>query len=298
MIVSYEWRLVCLSLAVFLLIHTALGLLVALIATPVARLAERIRPRVAARLLLALRLGPCAAAIFVVAAFCIPSYLWLEPEANAEEVSWLCLAAAVAAAAIWAGALFKSVRALFRSSRYAHNCERTDAPVLMLVGVFRPRVVVSRAVLEVLAPDQLNAALRHEQAHQRAGDNFKRLLLAATPAWGLAGLERAWGRMSEWAADDESVAGDCLRCLSLASALVAVARLGCPRQNPSAASFCGDSDDLARRVDRLLHPRTFAPAPLRLLSAAGAAALASLVVLTLQPSTLEAAHRLFEHLVH
>src|SRR2546423_15264457 len=102
MIVSYELRLVCLSLAVWLLVHVALGLLVASVAPFAARAAERIRPRAAAHLLLALRLAPSAAATFVVFVFCIPSYLWLEPEANAEEVGWLCLAAALIAAAMWA----------------------------------------------------------------------------------------------------------------------------------------------------------------------------------------------------
>src|SRR5437660_11268994 len=101
MIASYALRLVCLSLAVFLFVHTVVGLLVALIAPAVVRAAERLRPRNATRLLFALRMLPSAAALFVVAVFCIPSYLWLEPEANAEEIGWLCLAAAIVSALLW-----------------------------------------------------------------------------------------------------------------------------------------------------------------------------------------------------
>src|SRR2546423_14219817 len=104
MISSYSGRLVCLSLAVFLLVHTLVGLAVAFIGPAVVRAAERMRPRRAARLLLALRLLPASAAIFVVAAICIPSYLWLEPQAAAEEVGWLCAAAALVAAISWTGA--------------------------------------------------------------------------------------------------------------------------------------------------------------------------------------------------
>jgi hypothetical protein len=294
MIASYAVRLVCLSLAVFLLVHTVLGAAVASIAPALVRWTERMRPRNAARLLLIARLSPAAAGLFVVLAFCIPSYLWLEPEAGAEEIGWLCVFAAIAAAALWGRAAVNLSRALLRSARYARYCERTEAPVLMLTGVLRQRLVVSRVIRETLTSDQLDAALRHEQAHRRAHDNFKRLLQAATPRLpGFAVLERAWSRISEWAADDDAVAGDVGRALCLADALVRVARLGAV---PAEISFLGDGRDLAHRIERLLYPRTYAPSRGRLIAAV-ATVVSAIAIVALGP-TLESAHRLLEQLVH
>ena len=101
MMAPYLLRLLCLCLAAFFVIHSVVGLLVALSGPAAVRIARRMRPRSAGRFLLALRLLPAALALFVVAGLCVPSYLWLEPEINAEEVGAACLAAAVLAAALW-----------------------------------------------------------------------------------------------------------------------------------------------------------------------------------------------------
>jgi hypothetical protein len=296
MIVSYAVRLASLSLTVFLLVHSAMGAAVAVAAAAAVRAVDRMRPRNAAHLLLGLRLFPLAAASFVVAACCIPSYLWLEPEAGAERVGWLCLAAAAVSAAMWLVSLGNAALAVRRSLRYRRYCERTGAPVLMLAGVFRPRLVVSRVVKDALSAEQLAAALGHEQAHRRAYDNFKRLLFAATPRLpGFRLLEGAWSRVSEWAADDESTAGDADRSLCLASTLVRMARL---RAVPLEVSFVGDGADLARRVDRLLHPRPYSPPrSIWLPVSAVVAAIAPLARVTMQAGTLQATHRLLEHLI-
>jgi hypothetical protein len=296
MTVSYTLRLECLSLAVFLLVHGAVGLAVALAARPVVRIAERMSPRSAARLLLGLRLLPTVAACFVVAAFCVPSYLWLEPEGSAEEVGWLCLFAAAACAAMWGASLANAAKAVQRSLRYARLCEDTGAPVLMLAGIFRPHLVISRIVRGALSPEQLAAAVRHEQAHRRAGDNLARLLFAATPRLpGFRLLEEAWSRASEWAADDESVAGDIDRSLCLASTLVRVARLGIV---PLEVSFVGDGAGLAHRVDRLLQARPYSPPKsLRLLLSAAIASALPLALIAVQAGALQSAHRLLEHLM-
>jgi hypothetical protein len=295
-ILSYGWRLVCLSLFVFLIVHTILGAGIALIAPVAVRAADRIRPRVAARLLLGLRLLPAAAAIFVVVACCVPSYLRLEQEAGGEQIGRFSVIAAAGAAAWWAFSLGNLTRALVRSARYTRHCERSGAPVLMLTGILRPRLVVSQAIRRALTEDQLDAALRHEQAHRRAFDNFKRLLLAATPRMpGFTALERSWSRISEWAADDEAVAGSALRALCLADALVRVARLGTV---PAEVSFLGDGRDLARRVDRLLHPQTYRRPRRNGYVLACGAGLAILVAAFVAVQPLEMAHEVMEHLVH
>jgi hypothetical protein len=294
---SYSIRLECLSLAVFLLVYSTVGAVVTLAARTVIRTADRMRPRTAARFLLGVRLFPVIAASFVVGAFCIPSYLWLETESGAEEVGWLCLSAAMICAAMWGRSLANGMRAMLRSLRYARLCEETGAPVLMLAGVFRPRLVIARMVREALSPEQLAAAVRHEQAHRRAWDNFTRLLFAATPRLpGFRLLEDAWARVSEWAADDESVAGDIDRSLCLASALVRIARLGVVSLE---VSFVGDGAGLAHRVDRLLQPRPYSPPrSVWFRVSAAVAVAASLALITMQAGTLQSAHRLLERLVH
>jgi beta-lactamase regulating signal transducer with metallopeptidase domain len=241
----------------------------------------------------------------LVAGICAPSYLWLEPEATAENIGFACLAAALLGGCICATGLARAARAAIRSSRYLRRCRcvmESDAPVLMLAGVFRPRLVVSRGVRHALAPDQLAAALRHERAHRRSHDNLKRLLLLASPdvfpfLRGLRRLERGWARMAEWAADDRAVGGNPRRSLALAAALVRVARMGVfPPPAPLATSLMADGADLTARVDRLLHPQPprKGPAvlvPLLVLSAAMAA-------MAIQPATLYSVHGLLERLMH
>ena len=326
MIVSYALRLFCLCLAVSTLVHTAIGTAVALLEPALVRAAESLRPRRGARLLLAARLLPAAAAIFVVAVFCIPSYLWLETETAGEEVGAAFLAAAALGVALWGMGLLRAARALARSVRYSRLCRRagcetslpgevaavtaieTAQPVVALIGILRPKLVISRSVIDALSPEQLRVVLDHEHAHRRAHDNLKRLLVAAAPGLlprlhKFAALERAWRRMAEWAADDESAADDALRSTALAAALVRVARLGAPpRLNQVTASFCGDADELAGRVERLLHPPVLAPErPPQtwiLTAAASVTVAASLAGVLLTPESLASAHQLFERVVH
>ena len=106
--------------------------------------------------------------------------------------------------------------------------------------------------MNALPAGPLAAALRHEEAHRVSRDNLKRLLLLLAPGLlpgfhGFDVLERNWARFTEWAADDEAVAGDAHLSLYLAAALVRVARMGgAPAPSPLSASFLGDSRELVR----------------------------------------------------
>jgi len=301
MTLSYAWRLVCLSCAVFFLIHLAVGAAVALGAPAAIRLAERFSPRRAAGFLLWLRLLPAMSAAVVVAAVCVPSYLWLEPNAGVEHVGSACLAAAVLGSAVWIFGGVRAGRAALRSRRLV----RLEQPCLALAGFLRPRLIVSPAVRAVLTAEQFEAALAHERAHWASRDNLKRLLLLLAPGLlpfcpGFGRMERAWRRFTEWAADDSAAAGSARRSLSLAAALVRVARLQTrPVVLPFATSLLGEGPDLAARVTRLLHP-----APRRATAersglplGAAAALAAAFGAILLHPATLGAAHRLLERLM-
>ncbi len=319
MTLPYLFRLLCLCLGCFFVVHMAGGLAVGLCARPAFGLVLRRKPRAAARLLLALRLLPSGAALLAVAALCAPSYLWLEPRAaSGEEVGLAFLAAALGGGALCCVSLARALAASARSFRYLRECRRAAtpsflagrlvwvvdaAPQVILAGVFRPRMVVSRSVAGALSPEQLDAALRHEQAHWTARDNFKRLLLLLAPGCFpfSAALERAWARMAEWAADDRAVSGDAARSLSLAAALLAVARLGAPAgPHRLATSLLAGAQDLSARVERLL--ASVPPAEEAAaggLWTAGAAALAiAVTVLIAQPAVLASVHLLLERLAH
>jgi Zn-dependent protease with chaperone function len=173
--------------------------------------------------------------------------------------------------------------------------------LLLLAGVFRPRLVVSRGVREALTPEQLAVALRHERAHGAAHDNLKRLLILLTPdpipfvGW-LSTLERAWSRLAEWSADDCAVGSSRKRSLALASALVRVARMGTPQGHAMATHLLGDPSELAARVERLLGAPA-APAgrmrvwPMIALTVFGTA-------VALQPPALALVHEALEVLAH
>jgi hypothetical protein len=314
MILPYALRLVCLCLASFFLVHAALALVARWLAPLALRFAERLPARSAARLLLALRLLPAAAALAAVAALCVPSYLSLEREQGAEFVGFACLAAAVLGAAVWTVSWARTLRAAIRSHRYVRQCQRSGpvwiadgtAPFLGLAGILRPKLVVSRSVADALSRDQFAAAIRHEHAHRNSADNLKRLLLLLAPdalpfLRGPASVERAWLRFTEWAADDWAVREDAACSLSLAEALVRVARLGATAPaSPLMSHFAAASVDISVRVERLLSPsgevETHGPRGIAL--GGCLIALSTFVLLTAQPATLRTVHSLLERLMH
>jgi len=314
MILPYALRLVCLCLASFFLVHLAFALAARCLAPAVLRFVERLRAQSAARLLLALRLAPAAIALMAVAGLCIPSYLSLEEEGGAEFVGFTCLAAALFGAAIWTISWARSVRAAIRSHRYVRRCKHAGsfwiaegtAPFLGIAGIVRPKLIVSRSVADALDCDQLAAAIQHERAHQSSADNFKRLLLLLAPdalpfVRGPAAVERAWLRFTEWAADDRAVSQDASCSLSLAEALVRVARLGvAAHSSPLMSHFVAASVDISVRVDRLLSSanETVTRKPRRLAIGGALVALPAVVLPMAQPATLRVVHGLLERLMH
>ncbi len=322
---SYALRLMCLCFASFFFVHTALGIVAAASAPLLGRLAEAMRARSAARLLLGTRLAPACLAVAAVVGLCVPSYLWFEPQAGGERVGIACFAAALLGGLAWAIAFVRVYRGIAGSRRYARRRGALDgaagvsgqfspvwvvqepAPVLLLCGIFRSRIIISRGILSALPAEQLDAALRHEQAHRASRDNFKRLLMLLSPGLvpfsrGFAALERGWEKAAEWAADDAATGGDQVRAVVLAAALVRVARMGVNPDPPLVASLTAGGRGLEARVDRLLRPQPW-PAPrgrrVRTM-AVGAAVLASSCALAgvfLAPAALFSIHRLLEVLL-
>lgn len=321
MILPYYIRLLCLCLATFFVVHAVIWLAVRSLDARAVRVAATMRPRMASRFLFALRMAPVAVTVFLIVGFCVPSYVWLEPDLAGERVGWFCLLAAAIGAMVWAASLVRGLTAMVRTDRYLRRCQgqapyagaegvvvvNDAAAVMAVAGVVNPTLVVSQVVLDALSPEQREAAFRHEAAHRTSQDNLKRLLFLLSPdvlplVGGIRRLERAWATFTEWSADDEAVDGDQERALSLASALVRVAKLGV-HGSPAhlLCSLMDDDRDLETRVNRLLRPPAYAEKPLAPVVAfmrnAGLVIGGVSGTLLLWPQSLGSIHRLLEHLL-
>lgn len=325
MILPYLLRLLCLCFASFFVLNAAIGLLASVFSKIAIRYTDSKTPVAAGRLLLALRMLPFALAGLFVLGLCVPSYLWLEPASTAERVGPVCVVLGVLGALSWLISMVRTAHSLLVSLRHDRLCSRIgeaspkvgsslllmivedDAPVLAISGLFRPRLLISRSVLRALSDDELEAALSHEYAHHASRDNAKRLLLLFSPdifpfVRPFRSLEAAWARVAEWAADDQAAAGDSCRALSLAAALVSVARMGSsPRLPILSTSLVACDRDLSARVDRLLHAAPVAAAhspSVSSLRGASVFLLMAAAFLILAPATLSFVHELLELLLH
>jgi Zn-dependent protease with chaperone function len=244
----------------------------------VALLAARLTKRVFAAspgVWLALRLGPAALSLAFVAFVFVPSYWQYEPREFVEgfDVSLTLLAAA--AFAVIAAAIARGLSAWRSAGRRTDRWMRagrpmtlvntsmpafaidTNAPMMALVGVLRPRLLITRPVLEALTDEELSACVAHEVGHWRAMDNLKRLAMRAAPDLLFAtsaarALEKRWVAASEQVADRSAGNSDDVRC-ALASALVKVARITPPVSSiAEPISALVDGGDITERVQRLL----------------------------------------------
>ena len=287
---------------------------------------QRVRP---AGWWLALRLFPATASTVLIAALFVPSYWLFEPRDYDEGFQAVIALIALAGLAVAAAAAGRAGAAWMRAERrarawasraqpialpgtavraFAVDC---DAPVMALVGIFRPRLFVSRSVLSLLNEEELAAAVAHEAGHRRAFDNLKRLAMCAAPD-PLAGtrtarkIEEQWASAAEHAADRSACAGvegdarTSARC-ALASAIVKVARLTPPSLLVAEPiSTLVDGSDIQSRVCALIdgaaavEPRRH----WRLVVAAAGAIVALAAAIVAYSPLLRGAHEATELLVH
>jgi Zn-dependent protease with chaperone function len=180
-------------------------------------------------------------------------------------------------------------------------------PMMALVGIVRPRLFITRGVLDALTSEELGAAVAHELGHWRAADNLKRLAMRAAPDLLMASptsrlVERRWAAAAEHDADQRAAdASDVperrrVRC-ALASALVKVARLippPTPTRDP--ISTLVDGGDIESRVHSLLDDAP-AVSPARAFSGTAMIGVAAAAVLFYAP-LLRAVHAFTELVVN
>jgi Zn-dependent protease with chaperone function len=239
----FALRGIAVSLTFFVLLYCLLSVLVAVAWRSLTLL--QAKERSLAGLLFALRVLPLVASAVITFGFVVPSFQLLEPRSiNSDEgIGVMPLALGVCALLLIACGCFRVITAQIRTARVVARwlegarplnadagaqtvtfCSRREAPPLTLVGVRKPRVLVSEATVALLSRDELHIALRHELAHMRSRDNLKKLVFRFCPFPGMARLESAWSQTAELAADDAAVS-NLDDAIDLAAALVKLCRL-------------------------------------------------------------------------
>lgn len=237
----FVMRGVVISLAVFAVVYCALSAGVLLIWRRLWFTEGRVSAAGRADGLLALRMLPFVSAIFVTAGLTVPSFLIFEPRSIHEQLGAIPVVPAMVGLAFIVFGVGRSIAALGQASRIVHSWTRNaqrfeserpvfvlqgseDRPAMTAAGIIRPKVLLSRAAASLLTASELHAALRHEFAHLRRRDNFRKLCVQCAPFPGMRELEAAWLESAEMAADDRAVknAGE---ALDLASALIKLSRV-------------------------------------------------------------------------
>jgi len=255
-----RFAIVCAS--VFILLYAALSALLAMLWNQ----SKRFAIFHSAEALFTLRILPAVTALIVLAFVVVPSFWVLEPPATDE---WIGLWAALLSfscitwLAVRAVNLYSAWQATSKIFKRAMPREIAGATVpvfeladaganLFVAGVLKPRLLISRRAIELLDPDELQAAIRHELAHARSADNLKQLVVRFCSFPFLASLDRAWLRAVEIAADDRSV-HDALTAADLASALIKVGTESASLTPALGMSLVPEADTpVSDRVGRLL----------------------------------------------
>jgi Zn-dependent protease with chaperone function len=258
---------------------------------------------------------------FVAAVF-LPSYWRFEPRDFAEGFDLTLTALALAGALLF---VMAAVRAAVAWSRVARRTRvwlsaaeplslpgidipafRVDAaqPTMALVGVVRPKLLITRGLIEALTPEELAAAIAHEVGHCSARDNLTRLAMLAAPdllGWTAAAraLERRWASAAEHRADHAASTTPEVR-IALASALVKVARLTppAPVRIVELMSTLVGGGSIAARVEELIEPADSAPPASGSRASRVAAAGAAAAFVYAYPSLLVWIHGITEFVVH
>ena len=259
-------RGVLVSLAFFATVYCPLSLLVAF----AWRGAKHIRQATAANtanLLFGLRIFPFVVSATVTVCFTFPSFWLLERKSPDEDAGTFILA--LCSLLILGAGLIRVLKAQARTTRVvtqwlmgattgeadgrmARLKASEGAPPLVLLGFWKPRVMISDLAAAVLTDDELRVAVRHELWHARSWDNLKRVMVSLTPFPGMNGIESAWQETAELAADEAAVANR-QEALDLAAALIKLSLSSQRWPGPLLATgLVSASCSISLRVRRLL----------------------------------------------
>jgi Zn-dependent protease with chaperone function len=272
--VTYFLYGVTLALGWFVSISVLTCSLVSICAGQVSNMTREAAPATRARVLFTLRLLPSLIGITFIAAIFLPSFIRFEPRDFDEAFGLTTSSLAILACAAITAALKRGVSAVASVRARVAACLKHASPMSMgtlrafrvdarmatmtLVGVLRPRLLVTRPLLDLLTPEELAAAVAHERGHLRSWDNLKRLAMRCAPDivfWSRTSrhLEQEWSIAAEHAADARA-ARDTSTRLALASALIKVARFSPVDFAGILASPLVGGQSLRSRIERLVDP--------------------------------------------
>jgi BlaR1 peptidase M56 len=279
---TYAMRIVCVASIGMGATHLFLYLTLQSCLPGLCRAVGRQGARAQERFFFALMMCPPLVAILATALLVVPGFISRETNHRPEDTGLFCILAFTAVWAWYGTGFARSARMLVETCLFEkslkHHADKVeipgdeasawiiagDKPLLALVGVFRPRIVLSRRLVDASAlhPAALRIALKHERAHASRGDNWKLLLANLLPGLPLCvshslSAREMWKRHAEWAADDEAIDGDPDRALLLAESLLFFARSSAASLNGILATgLAGPDSELAMRIQRLLmeHP--------------------------------------------
>jgi Zn-dependent protease with chaperone function len=280
-------------------------------------------PAARARRLVILRAMPSMAAALVVGAIVMPAFLIFEPVRAFEAVGPAFVALAALGLLLLVSGAVNAARSAFATwqieRRWLRAAEPLDfdppagvpayavdsfAPTIALVGVFAPKLIAARTVIDACDRHELANIVAHERGHLQSRDNLKRWLMASAPdvlRWTPvhSAMAVAWDDAAEDAADDEATAGREAARVDLAALLIKVARLSArPTFTTATVSPFIERDRLERRVRRLLSSASGEPSQRAAVQPiVGAGFGASILGMLNSPEALQTVHEMVETVV-
>jgi Zn-dependent protease with chaperone function len=279
---------------------------------------------VRARKIILLRVCPSAAAAIVTLGLVIPGFVVFEPVRPSELAGPALLALSGAGALLLLAAAALAIRTTSITMRLERAWLRSatafdfdppagipayaidsPAPIVALVGVFSPKLLAARAVIDACSQQELANIVAHEHGHFRSMDNLKRWFMTCAPdtlRWSPIHREMAaaWSDAAEDAADDAATAGEAVARVELAALLLKVARLasGSTWSTVAVSPFV-DADGLGRRVRRLLERDQPLPSSrwVNLLPLAATGLVAAVLAGLNSPATLARVHEVVESVI-
>jgi hypothetical protein len=278
---AYWWSAAAITLSCFAIVTAAASAITGLTGPAMARRAERYPAASRAAWLFRLRLFPATCGAVFALAIALPIFLSFEPVDSGERFARTLIVTAIVGGALltrgaWrAAAAWRATAVLLRDwESRSRRLPAFDAPVpvfaieesfptVAVVGVFRPALFIAERVLRECPADEVRAMVLHECAHITQRDNLKRFVIRACPDTVRRGgaLERAWRSAAEAAADARAAASTPGFALTLAHALIRVARLapGVSTLEVASAFYLGGS--IESRVRQLVAPADSLPQP-------------------------------------
>ena len=313
--------IVSVALAAYCLLDLAISAFVAVLWRTRAMAPADLPPSVRARRLMLLRLAPSISATLITIAVVTPAFAIFEPHYAGEAAGPALLLLAVAALAQIVAALARAIRSLMLTATVERQWLRgsstldvagsmpvfaidSPSPIVALVGVFAPKLIAARSIIDACTSEEVACIVAHERGHLRSWDNTKRWVMASLPdalSWTPIHREMldAWHHAAEDAADDAATSGEEMARTELAALLLKVVRLAPqPQWECAIVSPFVEERGLERRVRRLLKPELEPPAPLAIVPMVAVTSIVIAMLAALaSPDALEAIFKAFETLV-